>query len=906
MLGEQMYGLWLRVKLRVKMLFKGRQLNHDLDDELRFHLAMREQKLVSKGIASEEARYAALRALGGMDQIKEECRDVSRFNFIENFFQDARYGFRQLRHSPGFTTVTVLTLAVGIGATTVMFSLFDAVFLRPLPVLHPKKLMRVVEHVPKIGTVSYFRYAYYEALHDHARSFEFIFGQTGENFHLAISNPEPAQEIAVRAVTPEFFEALGVRALYGRVLLHDDANLNSGAPPAVLSYGFWRRRFGGNQSVVKSQAIIVNGHPFLVVGVMPDDFHGLSLDTAPDLWIPVRGFPPLVQLGMDRLDFDLAGRLKQGVKLLPAQAECQAIWQPVMRDYYQNVDKLPAQTVSVLLRRGVWLEPLDHGVSVLRSQFGSVFQLLMASAGLLFLIVCANVGGLLLARNAQRQHEISVRLAVGATRIRLVCQMLTESLLLAALGAVGGFLAALAAMPLAVGEIPSIRDFLGWVVPVSISIHINLRVFLFSLSLALFATLLLGLFPALATSQMSLDMALRSSHSSVSFRGRQTLIALQVAFCAILLVAAGLFIRTLRKLNRVDPGFDATHVATITEDWTGQHVAPALLETLLARVGELPGVVSVASSSVGVMRGHGISAGVAPAGQQVSPADWLSANLNYISPGYFDTMQMHITAGRGFVPADTQGETQAGPTKAVVNRAFAQQFFPNADPLGKSFGTGAEDSVASGKYEIIGVVNDAKYRSLREPIRPTFYLLQTDTDSFVLYARTQIPANAIILPLQKALASIDPSLPSGEANTMSDEVDSSIASERVTAVLASLFSSTAALLVCLGIYGLLAHSVTQRQREIGIRMALGARREDVLKMVVGQGFKVMLIGLGIGLVGALALTRFLSSLLFGVKPTDPLTFVVVSLILTAVALVASYIPARRATKVDPMVALRYE
>jgi putative ABC transport system permease protein len=892
---------------RLRALFRRNSMESELDAELRSHIEQQAEKYVQAGMSPEDAARRARLEFGGVEQVKEECRDSWGVRFISELGQDVRYGLRQLRRNPGFTAVVVLTLALGIGATTVIFSLFNAVFLRPLPVRHPEELVRLVTNVPKIGMVGYLRYTYYKALEARSKSFDLVFGQAGDNYHLALNDPAPAKQIVLRGVTPYFFEALGVQALYGRTLTPADGTEEPSVPPAVLSYSFWKQHFEGDPMVVRGRGLIVNGQHFVVVGVMPQNFGGLSVDSIPDMWVPLLTFPPLVHTDIEKLDVEIAARLKPSIKLATAQTECQAIWKPVMEDYYARVyPKLSAQADAEMIQWGVWLEPLKHGVSILRHQYGNVFKLLMASVTLLFLIICINIAGLLLARSTARQREIGVRLAIGATCWRLARQMLTESSLLVAVGAAGGLLIAWVAMPFAVRQIPPIHDIMGWPVSVTLHAHINTTVFLFSLLLAALATLLFGLVPPLVNVRTSLDTTLRASHSSARLQGRRALIVLQTALCVVLLMAAGLFVRTFHNLAKTDPGFETSHVATFTEDLTGLNVPPGLLDTLRARVGELPGVDSVATALIGVMRGHGMSMGLAAAGQQMTSANWLNTNVNHVSPGFFRTMGIQVLAGRGFAPADEREKKTNDPEKAVVNQTLAREFFPNTDPIGKLFGSGSVGSVAKGEYQVIGVVNDSKYRSLREPIRPELFLPQKSADFFVLYVRTRTPAGAMIVPIQKTLVSIDPSLPVGLTDTLSEEIHNNISGDRETVMLASLFGIAATFLVCLGIYGLLAYSVAQRQREIGIRMALGAERSDVLSMVVVQGLKLAMIGVAIGIAGALALTRFLSSMLYGVKPTDPLTFIAVSLILIAVALVAWYIPARRAAKVDPMVALRYE
>ena len=797
-------------------------------------------------------------------------------------------------------------LSLGLGTSTALFSLYDVAFLRRLPVRHPEELVRMVQHIPKIGTYSDFPYPYYEALHDHATTLAATFGEAGKYMHFALTDPEPAEEITIQAVTPEFFEALGVRALYGRVLLPGDANESPGVPPAVMSYGFWRRRFGGDAGVVNARTVLVNGHRFVIVGVLARDFNGFTLDTAPDLRIPLSAFPLLVDFTRDQTRFELAGRLKPGFTRLQAEAECRALWQATMKDYYQNVEKRPSQAASEMISRGMGLEPLERGVSVLRDRYGNVLNMVMASAGLLVLIICTNVGGLLLARAAARQHEIAVRLAVGATRFRLVRQVLAESFLLAALGATGALLIALAAMPLAVRSLPPIRDLTSLLVPLSVDAGINWRVFLFLLALSLLTMLLFSLSPAIAVSRSSLDNLLRAVRSSHGWRGRQALITFQIALCTFLLAIASLLVRTFQGLQRTDPGFDRDHIATFTLDLTGHTGTPAgFLRTLTERVREMPGVVSAANASRGVMRDRGLGLTVAPAGQKITRADFLNTSFNYVSPEYFDTMGMHILAGRDFIPDDAPGPKQAGPLMAVVNQAFAERFFPDTSPVGKQFGPGLE-GVTHGKYEIIGVVSDAKYRSLREPIIPTFYTLATNLSQLVLNVRTRMRPDAIIEPVRKALASVSPTLPFLEVHTLAEEVGDSIASERLTAALASLFGAIAALLVGAGIFGLLAYVVTERRREIGIRMALGAQPLHIGKLIAGQTLAMTAVGVAMGLAGALIAGPGIRSLLYGISPQDPKSFVAAMIFMALTAAGATILPAVRATAVDPMVALRYE
>jgi predicted permease len=885
-----------------------KRMMEDLDQDIRDYIERGTQDNIERGMPAEEARYAALRKFGNVARVKEDTWEVWSFVRLEQIWQDVRFGLRMLAKNPGFTLFVAGLLALGIGSTTVIFSLFDAVFLRPLPVQKPTELVRMVQYRPKLRPFSLFPYAYYEALWDHSATLAAAFGEAGDYLDFAMSDPEPPEQISVYGVTPEFFTALGARALYGRVLLSSDARDRADMPPAVVSYEFWQRRFGGDPGVVNKQTLLINGHRFVIVGVMPRDFNGTTVDTAPDVRIPLSALILLGGFHKDRLNLEVAGRLKSGVARSQAQAECLALWRPVMESTLRNVYKSSPQAIANELSRGMAVEPIARGVSLLRDRYGEVLKMLMVSIAVLLLIVCTNVAGLLLERAAARQQEITVRLAVGASRFRLIWQLLAENAPLAILGIIGGLAVTFVGLRLAPRALPPIRAYPSpSLVPLSLNLAVNWRVFVFLVLVSLATTLLFSLSPALAVWRSNLEGMLRAGRSSTGMRGRQVLIVLQVSLCTFSLITASLFVHTVQQLRQVNPGFDGNHIATFTVYANGyKSDIAAFLKAFTERVRALPGVQSVAVSSMGVMRGVGTVVTVAPAGERSTPAEFLNTTTSTVSPEYFATMGMHILAGRGFTLRDVPHTNPAGPVATVVSEAFVRKFFPNTQPLGKLYGWAAPGEVAGGQYEIVGVVSDTKYRSLRAPVVPISYLCQTTFDRFVLNVRTRMRPEAIIAPVRKALASLDPGLPIVEAHTMAEEVEISMASERVAAELASMFGGIAALLVGVGIYGLLAFLITQRRREIGIRMALGATRDDVLKLVVGQGMNLTLMGLGIGIAGALGLTRFLSSLLYGIKPSNPLTLIAASLLLVVVALVACYLPARRATKVDPMVALRHE
>ncbi|HMF76766.1 MAG TPA: FtsX-like permease family protein, partial [Bryobacteraceae bacterium] len=613
---------------------------------------------------------------------------------------------------------------------------------------------------------------------------------------------------------------------------------------------------------------------------------------------------------VERMFFEVAGRLKAGVGRGQAEAECRTIWQQTMEEYYQHIEKMPPKTIAALLKRGMNLEPLERGTSILRERFGDVFKLLMACVSLLVLIVCTNVAGLLLARAAGRRQEMAVRLALGATHLRLVRQTAVESLLLTGLGAVGGLAAAIAAIPVAVRFLPPLRDLGGSPVPLAIdlggSLGVDQRVFWFALAVSVLTMLVFSISPAIAIARSGLDGVLRAVRASSGVRGRQILITLQVAVCTFLLIGASLFVRTFQRLGEIDPGFARDHIATFTCDLSGYRNVDGLIKDLTARVNEIPGVVSVAISSAGVMRGHGVSANIAPAGERVTRSNFMNANANYISPHYFDTMGMRVLTGRDLMAIDAPGTKPANRVKAVVSEKFVRRFFPNSDPLGKRFGSAVEGSIAKEMYEIVGVVSDAKYRSLREPVTPIFYTLETNEGSFVLNVRTHVRPETILEPVRRAAAAIAPDRPFIEAHTLADEVEESTAPERIAAVVASVFGAIAALLVGVGTYGLLAYAVLQRRREIGIRMALGAQPRHVTQLIASQTIVMTAAGILAGLGAALLAGHGIRALLYGISPQDPESLLAAVFLVAMTAALATVFPVLHATETEPADTLRLE
>jgi len=848
--------------------------------------------------------FQASQRIGSCSVVTSQRNVTAESKNYNRLMHDLRYAARMLVKAPGFTVIAVALLGAGIGANVVIFSALDAVLLRPLPVKHPDELVRMVQKTPQLGPRSSFEYAFYEALRDHSTTLAAVFGE--EERRVAMNEPQPAEQIQVNVVTPEFFDVLGVPALLGRTLNAGDAAENPGMIPAVLSYGFWRRRFDGDPGVI-GRTITLHGHKFAIAGVMPREFNGTSMDTAPAVRLPLRA--ALLIFDWDErpslsglVNLSLAGRLKPGVTRAQAQAECYSLWRAAAETFYKN----SAGILEAELRRGLEVDPLDRGTSILRDRFGNALEMLIASVGLLLLMVCANIAGLLLARSAARKQEIAVRLSVGATRARLVRQMLTESALLAALGSATGFVIALVSTPLLVRALPPMRDLYTARVAVALNIGVDRRVLLFSFAISAVTVLLFGLVLAIGASRASLDSVLRGVRASSGWRARRALIVFQIALCTVLLSGTWLLVRTLSQLSGVDPGFDADHIVTFTTDPSLAAYTPEQMKSLrlalTEKVRQLPGVTSVAVASRPLMRGSGIKMTVVPQGQRAAPADFLNTSLNSVTPGYFETMGMRLLAGRDLTPADEPAKKTT--TRVVVNQAFAAKFFPGLDPVGRRF----ESASSQDAYEIAGVVSDSKYRSLREPMTPTLYKVWSDSAiqplQLEVHARTR--PQSIVEPVRQVLAALDPVLPFTEIEVMFDEVHASAAGERLTATLASTFGALAALLAAIGIYGLLAYAVTQRRREIGIRMALGARPVDIGEMIGRQALAMVAIGVALGLIAALFAAPLINSLLYGVAPSDPLSLTLAALFVVMVAAAATVIPLGHATRIDPAEALRQE
>jgi predicted permease len=825
---------------------------------------------------------------------------LQRQRWEDEMIQDLRFGVRMLLKHKGFTVVAVLTLALGIGANTTIFSVMNALMLRSLPVKDPSELV-MLARVNSSGPRYDFSYPVYKKLRDGSHSFSGLFATSVVARRLMNAGGTEIEFIRAQDVTGNFFSALGVPAMLGRTLTSEDDQVGH-SPVAVISHSFWQRRFGADPGVV-GRMITYSEVPVTIVGVTPPGFFGVRPGEHPDLWAPVQPLRGKQVEDDERWFLHLMGRLLTGVNREQAQAELDLIFQRYPSELTpQQAAGWGQSNRSFFAGRRLELESGAGGYTELRGQFRHSLLLLMTAVGLVLLIACANVASLLLARAAARRREFTVRSALGAGRLRLVRQLLTESMLLAGLGGLLGVLLAQAGMKVLLVFMQLPAD------PVSFNVTPDARVLFFTMAASLLTGLLFGLAPALRGSRIDLASARTGAGGSVAGdvsrqRFNQALVVIQVALSLVLLVGAGLFIRTLQKLKAMDAGFNRENVVVFELDFTQRldnTRSATLYKEVLARLEALPGVSAAGTSSDFLLDSHYELDKVIAEGYAASPGEDLNCHINRVSPRFFETMGIPLLIGRGLEPQDERRADANAPRAVVINHAMARRYFGDANPLGQRLYSIHQPER---KLEIVGVVKDVSYMSLREPAFPVCYLLSFNSGRMFALRTT---SDSVAASLRRVVREVDPTVRVRDVRSLDNVVNTSLHHERVVAQLGGFFSLFALALACLGIYGVLSFSVVQRTREIGVRIALGAQRKDVLALVVSQGVKLALLGLALGLVAALAATRFVESLLYGVTTTDPVTFVCVSLLLVVVAGLASWLPARRATKLDPMTVLRHE
>jgi predicted permease len=874
---------------RLRALFRAEQVHDEIEAELKFHLEMRAEENIRRGMDAEQARREAERRFGNMTRIKEQGYEVRGGRWLETTWQDLRFSLRVLLKKPAFTAIAVLTLALGIGANTAIFSVVNSLLLRPLPFSDPDSLVQIWESNVRRGRsempASYPDFADWR---DHGAAFEQVAAYSDWSFNLTGGEPE---RIRGELVSPAFFPMLGINPILGRAFAPDEDTPGKDLV-VVISDRLWERRFNSDQNIL-GRSINLSDKSFIVIGVFATGTLRPLLPEDIELFVPISHGFGFEERGAHYLK--VTARLKPEVTLEQAQAEMDTLAGRLARQYPDTNTDLGARVVSLR----------DQVIGSYRTSF----MVLLGAVVFVLFIASANVANMLLVRAISRQKEIAVRIALGARRSRIVRQLLTESLLLALIGGALGFLVSLWGIALLVGfspaDMPRIKE-----------VTIDGRVFGFTVAVSLLTGVVFGLVPALQASRPNLNEMLKEGgRSAIAGSGRQRtrslLVVTEIALSLVLLVGAGLLVRSFLRLQSVSPGFNAEHVLTMQLDLSGPNFKTgtqvrAFQSQLLERARQLPGVLSASTRSFVPIAPDAPFAYLLFSidGMPVEPGNRPVAFQNSVSPDYFKTMMIPVVRGREFNDRDVKESQKV----AVINETLARKYFSGEDPIGKRVTTDDEPYSAESWLTIVGIVGDTKPRSLEsEPAAEMYMPFSQATQPFLaLMIRTAGDPGSVASAVRSQVLEMDKNQPVYGIRTLDTILSESVAAPRFRTLLMGIFAGVALILAAVGIYGVISYSVTQRTHEIGIRMALGATRSDVLRLVVGQGLTVALIGVTIGIIASILLTRLLSGLLFGVSATDMPTFVSASVLLTMVALAACYLPARRATKVDPMVALRYE
>jgi putative ABC transport system permease protein len=869
---------------RWRALTHKENLDHELDEELRFHLERDIEQNIRDGMSPQDARYAALKSFGGVDQSKEECRDARGVSVVENIVRDVSYSARVLLKNYVFTIVVVLTLALGIGANTAIFSFANGILLRPLPYPQSDRLAVLNETALKRGidtmSVSYPNFLDW-------REQNTVFEDIGVHFgtsRFSLSGAGEPVEIRGSRVSHGLLEILRASPQLGRTFTANEDRPDEDAV-VILGYDLWQRNFGGNPNIL-GHKIMLSNRPRTVIGVMP---RGFRFPEISELWVPLA----LTTKTFTRTDHGLrsVARLKDGVSFPEAQAEMHNI---AARIEQQNP---------------VTNEGLDVSVTSLHQSLTGDYReallILLGVVGCVLLVACVNVANLMLARATARQKEFALRTALGAGRWRIMRQLLIESLLLAIVGGALGFVLSLWALHLLLTAIPIDLPF--WM-----NFGIDVRVLGFTVAITLLTGLIFGAAPALQTSRVDLNDTLKEGgRGTVGARGRSRsiLVVTEIALSLVLLVGAGLMIQSFMRLRRVNIGLDAKNVLTTTfilpmAKYREGDQRAAFFKQLVERVRSLPGVQGASATATLPLSGGNWGRSLTVEGYPVLPVGQAPMiQHTVVTPGYFRTMGIPLLYGRDFTDADTKDK----PGVTIVDERLARAYWPNENPVGKRIRFGPPENNEPW-HTIVGVAGTVRHERMQEDTNESVYLphLQIPVNGLSLVTRTTSNPHDLIGAIRREAAQLDPDLPVSEVATMEEVVDESIWQPRLYAMLFAVFAGVALLLALIGIYGVMAFLVQTRTHEIGVRMALGATARDIFKLVVGRGMKLTAFGVLLGIAGAAALTRLMHSLLFNTSSTDPVTFILISLLLSLAAFLACYIPARRAAKVDPLVALRYE
>jgi predicted permease len=906
---------WLR------RLFARKRLESDLDKELRYHFEMQVAQKLLSGVPESEARRRTRLEFGGMEQIKEDCRESRGTLWLEYLVQDVRFGFRQLRKSPGFTLIALLSLALGIGANTAIFTLVNAILLRPLPVQNPSELVLFGDGgsqgatfaVPD-GNWRLFSYSFFRDFRRQSNSYS---GMAAINSNQFVSKASIAgsgyQTTKVDLVSGSFFSVLGVPAFLGRTLIESDDSAPGAGPVAVASYAWFQRHFNGDPSAL-GKTIRIQSQDYTLIGVARPGFAGVTVGQATDLWIPLSMEKEMSpgRNGLDNKFFQslcLIGRLKPDVKQTQASAETNLLFRQIMRDYLGP--QTSQQHLADIAHASVELTPGSRGISPLRLIFSLPLKILMTIVALVLLIACANIANMLLARGVARTREVAVRMALGASRGRIVFQLLIESVMLSLAGAIAGVALAWKASDLLLQMATPGPD------PLPLNLSPDLPVLAFTLGLTVLTALLFGCLPALRATSLEFTPALKDGRgsSTVTARGAlaRSLIVGQIALSVLLLVVAGLFVRSLIRLTSIDTGFDKHNVLIFYLDSSTAnlpHGTPdeirsvRLQEQIESRVQAIPGVQSDSFAFFTFYTGAWSDL-VLFQGIPRTPQNGQEVYFNNVGNGFFSTMGIPLIAGRTFNAQDTQNS----PKVAVINESMARRFFPNGSAVGHRFSVG-ETPDHPGELEVIGVVKDAKYISLGEGTLLAAYFPCTQNVGFYgnFAVRYAPGANRreVISRVSSSIAEINPNILVDNVSSLDEQVDQSIAAQSLIARLTSFFGIIAVFLACIGTYGLLSYSVARRTSELGIRLALGAQSRMLQWLILRESLLLLVIGLAIGIPVSLASTRILKSLLYELSPLDPIAISAAIFAVVAMTIAAAWLPARRATKINPIQALRTE
>jgi predicted permease len=902
------------IPLRLRAIFHRDEVDREMSDEVHQHLDARIAELVRAGMTAEDARYAAKREFRGVEQSKEQCRDTRRVNWVTYLFRDllydVRFALRSLRKSPGFTSIAILTIALGIGANAAIFSVVNAVLLRPLPYPSPDRIVAVDGTTPAMFVPTPDFHWEWQPWADNTQSFsDFAIYQPGE-LNFAASGVEP-ERIAAAEVSTRFFNVLGIPPIVGRTFLREEEIPNH--PKVAVISATLCRRFGQPQDVL-GRTFLMNGKPTTVVGVMP---FGFEFPEKTLIWLPAAWHPSTdEELIAPWFFFDTFARLKPGISPAQAQSELSNIAEQVRQDWMKNH---PGRRLGNM--QPVTLIKLHDALS---GSSRPALLVLLGAVGFVLLIACADVANLLLARAVQRQREIALRAAMGASKMRLIRQMLTEGILLAVLGGVVGLAIGYWSLRLLHRFIPPDMLFVK-------QIPLDVRVLAFLFGVSVFSGIIFGLFPALHAMRVDLNESLKEtaagapSRQSFLRRVRGLLAVAECAMALVLLVGAGLLMKSFWRLTSVDTGFQPESVITAKvslpdpphqrgtklDDFYNSVVIPQrndFYESTLAHISAIPGVSEASYvSDLPFGKVNGIAFKILL--QQETPAHLTNQNNVFVAlyeatPDYFRTMGIPLIAGRAFSNKDAAN----APAVVIINESLAKLFWSNADPIGQKISLPGNSNEPTKWAEIVGIVGSTKHLGLDTKSLPEYYLPMQQSAigaSFLAVRISGSPSHAVA-GIRQAVAQVNPTIPLSEFVSMKERISNSVAEPRFRTLLLGIFAGLALILAAAGIYGVMSYGVVQRTREIGIRMALGADRGSVLQMVLAQTARLTLLGIAIGLAASWGLTKLLENSLFGVQPHDAATLIAVSVLLSIVAVIASYVPARRAMRVDPLVALRYE